>query len=164
MNVRAVVLAVAVPFALGACAPRDDGDAAASVTLGDRVGIVVHKDPGCGCCNDWVVHLRDNGFAVEERDTRSLYAVKEQLGVPARLHTCHTAEVGGYLVEGHVPADVVKRLVREKPADVAGLAVPGMPVGSPGMEQGSRKDPFDVLLVKADGAASVFTRYNKPAA
>jgi hypothetical protein len=105
------------------------------------------------------VHLQENGFAVEERNTRSLYVVKEQLGVPARLHTCHTAEVGGYLVEGHVPAEVVKRLLREKPADVAGLAVPGMPAGSPGMEvPGRPAEAYDILAWDRTGKVWVYDR------
>ena len=105
------------------------------------------------------MHLQENGFAVDERNTSSLSAVKERLGVPARVHTCHTAEVAGYLVEGHVPADVVKRLVREKPADVAGLAVPGMPAGSPGMEvPGRPAEAYDILAWDRTGKMWVYDR------
>jgi hypothetical protein len=106
--------------------------------------ITVHKDPNCGCCNGWVSHLREAGFTVRTVDTAELDAVKARLGVPADLAACHTAQVAGYLVEGHVPAAAVKRFLSEKP-NASGLAVPGMPVGSPGME-GGNPQPYEVVL------------------
>lgn len=122
--------------------------------------VTVYKSPTCGCCTDWVDHLRENGFAVQVEDVGNVQPVRERLGVPQQLASCHTAEVGGYVVEGHVPAAEVKRLLRER-REVVGLAVPGMPVGSPGMEQGDRRDPYDVLAFKQDGRVGVYARYNR---
>lgn len=106
--------------------------------------ITVHKDPNCGCCSGWVQHLEKAGFAVKAIDTPRLNAVKARLGVPNDLAACHTAEAAGYIIEGHVPAIAIRRLLAEKPA-AAGLAVPGMPIGSPGMEGGT-PEPYDVTL------------------
>lgn len=113
-----------------------------------RTPMEVWKDPNCGCCKDWVELMEKAGFAVTVHDTGNS-AVRAKLGLPQRLGSCHTALVGGYLLEGHVPAADVRRLLKEKPKAL-GLAVPGMPVGSPGMdgpEYGGRKDAYDVLLV-----------------
>jgi hypothetical protein len=121
----------------------------------------VWKDPDCGCCKDWVKHLEANGFQVRTHDTGNT-AVRKRLGLPDRLGSCHTAVAGGYVVEGHVPAREIRRLLREKPAAL-GLAVPGMPVGSPGMdgpEYRGRKDRYDVLLVSSDGGSRVYQTYN----
>jgi hypothetical protein len=96
--------------------------------------VVVSKDPNCDCCGAWAEHLRTSGFAVELHDVTDLGAVKTRLGVPTDLAACHTAEVGGYVIEGHVPASAIKRLLRERPSGKGLAAVPGMPVGSPGME------------------------------
>lgn len=120
--------------------------------------IDVYKSPSCGCCGKWVEHLRAHGFTVRAHDTDDVASHKYRLGLPAGLGSCHTAEVNGYLVEGHVPAGDIWRLLKEKPA-ARGLTVPGMPTGSPGMEQGSRKDRYDVLLVKRDGKTRTYSRY-----
>lgn len=117
--------------------------------------MTVYKDPDCGCCTEWVKHVRKAGFAVTVRETRDTDTVKRSFGVPAALVSCHTAQVGSYVVEGHVPADLIKKLLQEKPV-ARGLAVPGMPVGSPGMEMGSRKDPYDVVLFEKSGKTSVY--------
>jgi hypothetical protein len=106
--------------------------------------ITVHKHPKCGCCLGWVSHLQEAGFTVKTGKTTDLDAVKKRLGVPADLVSCHTAQVGGYVLEGHVPAVALQRLLSEKP-NAVGLAVPGMPVGSPGME-GGKPEKFDVVL------------------
>jgi len=106
--------------------------------------ITVHKDPNCGCCSGWVQHLQKAGFTVKAIDTAALDAIKTRLGVPNDLAACHTAQVAGYVVEGHVPAAALKRFLTEKPK-AAGLAVPGMPIGSPGMEGGT-PEPYDVIL------------------
>lgn len=106
--------------------------------------MTVHKDPNCGCCGGWVEHLRQAGFEVETVDTARLNAVKTRLRVPPELAACHTAEVAGYVVEGHVPALAIERLLRERPAAI-GLAVPGMPMGSPGME-GGEPEVYEVIL------------------
>ena len=113
--------------------------------------IAVIKDPDCGCCTEWVAHLRSAGFVVEVTDTPDQPARSAQLGVPAELRGCHTATIGGYVIEGHVPAADIRRLLAERPKAI-GLAVPGMPMGSPGMEQGGRTEPFvTVLFDRASG-------------
>lgn len=111
--------------------------------------IVVYKDPQCGCCTKWNDHMRAAGFRVQVKDTADLDGVKNGIGVPAALRSCHTGLVGGYWIEGHVPADLVQRLLAEKPA-LAGLAVPGMPIGSPGMEGGT-PERYDIIAVARDG-------------
>lgn len=124
------------------------------------VTIEVYKDPTCGCCSLWVKHLEANGFAARVTETGDMAAVKQTYGVPARAASCHTARVEGYVLEGHVPAAEVKRLLQEKPA-VAGLAVPGMPIGSPGMEVGDTRQPYDVLAFDAKGQTKVFASYGR---
>ena len=124
----------------------------------------VWKDPNCGCCQDWVDHMQANGFTVKVHETGN-NAVRARLGLAQKLGSCHTALVGGYVVEGHVPASDVRALLQQKPKAL-GLAVPGMPVGSPGMDgpaYGDRRDPYDVLLVARDGSTRVFKSYNKKA-
>jgi hypothetical protein len=111
--------------------------------------ITVHKDPSCGCCSGWVRRLQGAGFVAKVLETRDIDAAKARLGVPDDLAACHTAELSGYVVEGHVPAAALERLLVEKPK-AAGLAVPGMPVGSPGME-GESPEPYDVVLFGPDG-------------
>ncbi|WP_130391219.1 DUF411 domain-containing protein [Cupriavidus agavae] len=124
------------------------------------LAITVYKTPTCGCCGAWVQHLQDNGFTVTTHDVDDTGPYRQKYGIPERFGSCHTGVIDGYGIEGHVPAADIRKLVATRPK-ATGLAVPGMPVGSPGMEVGSRKDPFDVLLVKADGAASVFASYNR---
>lgn len=119
--------------------------------------VVVYKSPSCGCCQGWIEHMRAAGFSVKARDIEDLDAVKRMYGVTEQLASCHTAVVGGYVVEGHVPADSVRRLLAERP-EAKGLAAPGMPLGSPGMEA-DVKEPYDVLLFNGDGKAEVFERY-----
>ena len=122
--------------------------------------VEVWKDPNCGCCKDWVAHMQDNGFAVTVHDSGNS-VVRTRLGLPQKLGSCHTALVGGYLLEGHVPAGDVRKLLAQKPKAL-GLAVPGMPVGSPGMDgavYAGRRDPYDVLLVARDGGTRVFSSY-----
>ena len=124
--------------------------------------VEVWKDPQCGCCRDWVAHLTANGFTVHVNNTGNA-AARTRLGMSEKLGSCHTAQVGGYAIEGHVPARDIQRLLKERPAAI-GLAVPGMPVGSPGMDAplfGGRKDPFDVLLVQRDGLTQVYQAYNR---
>lgn len=120
--------------------------------------VVMHKDPNCGCCGKWAEHLEANGFRVKTVLERDMQAVKGRFGVPQRLASCHTAKVGGYVIEGHVPASAIKRLLREKPA-VTGLSAPGMPSGSPGMEVPGRKDPYDVVSFDGAGRSRIFERY-----
>ena len=120
--------------------------------------VAVYKSPSCGCCEKRVQHLRQNGYEVEVTNVSDLQVVKRKLAVPAGASSCHTAMVGPYYIEGHVPAQDVSRLLAEHPTDVAGLAVPGMPVGSPGME-GPNAQPYSVLAVKRDGKLSVFAEH-----
>ena len=121
----------------------------------DQPTVEVWKSPTCGCCKDWVTHMESHGFTVRVHDTGNT-TMRQRLGLPQHLGSCHTALVGGYVVEGHVPAEDVKRLLKEKPTAL-GLTVPGMPVGSPGMDgpaYGGRRDPYDVLLVSGRGDAA----------
>ena len=124
-------------------------------TSADQAKITVWKSPACSCCEGWVDHLRAAGYAVEVVDVADMNAVKRERGIPAQLASCHTALVDGYLLEGHVPADVIARVLAERP-EVAGVAVPGMPTGTPGMEMGSQKDPYDVIAFTAAGETRVF--------
>lgn len=143
--VAAASLAAAAPVLAAAPAP---------------IPIEVYKSPDCGCCKDWVAHMEANGFKATVRDEGNTDA-RRRFGLPADYGSCHTARVGNYVVEGHVPARDVHRLLKEKPRAV-GLAVPGMPLGSPGMdgpEYGGRKTPHDVLLVRRDGSSTVFQPY-----
>lgn len=132
--------------------------AQASWAASDTPVIDVYKSPTCGCCNKWIDHLKVNGFTVRSHDTDNVAQHKYRLGVPLGYGSCHTAEVNGYLMEGHVPAREIKRLLKEKPK-ARGLVVPAMPTGSPGMEQGNRKDHYDVLLVNKDGIPQTYARY-----
>ncbi|WP_457651430.1 DUF411 domain-containing protein [Rhodocaloribacter sp.] len=118
--------------------------------------VTVYKSPTCGCCGKWTEHLRKNGFPVKTVEMPDVSPMKTRFGVPARLGSCHTAVVGGYVVEGHVPADVIRRMLSEKP-DVTGLAVPGMPIGSPGME-GARPQSYDVVAFDRKGRQTVYAK------
>lgn len=134
--------------------------AGVSFGAGSRPRVEVWKDPSCGCCKDWVVHLEKSGFDVTVNDSGNEQA-RQRLGIPQRLGSCHTASVAGYALEGHVPAREIKRLLAARP-QALGLAVPGMPIGSPGMDGAiykGRKDPFDVLLVAKDGTSTVYQSY-----
>ena len=119
--------------------------------------VEVYKSPYCGCCEEWVKHMRQNGFRVTTHDVNDVPAARKQLGMPNELGSCHTAKVGGYVVEGHVPAADIRRLLKEKPKAI-GLAAPGMPVGSPGMETG-KPVPSDTLLVQTDRSTRIFARH-----
>ena len=125
-----------------------------------RTLVEVWKDPNCGCCKDWIVILEQAGFELRVHETGNTGA-RAQFGIPLKLGSCHTARVAGYTLEGHVPVREIKRLLKEKPRAV-GLAVPGMPIGSPGMDgptYAGRKDAYDVMLVKADGSTIVYQSY-----
>ena len=129
----------------------------ASVTPTAQVAtpITVYKTPTCGCCGKWVDHMRKSGFNPTVTDLPNLAAVKQSAGVPANLQSCHTSTIAGYAIEGHVPADVVRQLLKEKPK-VGGIAVPGMPAGSPGMEQPGRQDKYDIVAFGKDGSQQVY--------
>jgi hypothetical protein len=117
----------------------------------------VYKQVGCGCCSIWAEQLRKLGFKVSTLEVTDLPRTKLAYGVPPSTHTCHTALIGGYVFEGHVPLDLVQKVLKERPK-IAGLAVPGMPIGSPGMEMGSRKDAYDVLSFDRDGKTSIYAK------
>lgn len=121
--------------------------------------ILVFKDPTCGCCSNWVKHIEANGFSVTVKALHDLDALKRSLGIPDALRSCHTATIAGYVLEGHVPAREIRRLLVEKPSG-RGLAVPGMPVGSPGMEvDGETAGPYEVYLIGPDGLYDSFATY-----
>lgn len=156
-NVRRTVIALPVLF-FGALATGLSGRVAAQSAA---PLVEVWKSPTCGCCKDWVKHMESNGFSVKVNEVPNTAGMRARLGMAEKFGSCHTATVGGYVLEGHVPARDVRRLLKEKPAAL-GLAVPGMTIGSPGMdgpEYGGRKDPYDVLLVKANSTASVYQSY-----
>jgi len=166
-----LLLLVLAGFALAACdderqpltappQPARDAEAAAAPPANVQPQVVVYKTASCGCCGAWIEHLESHGFPVEAHDVDNLDSIKQRVGVPYGMGSCHTAEVGGYFIEGHVPATEIQRLLTEKP-HAKGLTVPGMPVGSPGMEQGGRVDPYRVLLVHEDGSTSVYAEYPK---
>jgi hypothetical protein len=138
--------------ALGALIP-------ARANAAGRPTLTVYKDPSCGCCTKWVEHLRAAGLELVVHDRTDMDALKDSLGVPATLRSCHTAVAGKYVIEGHVPAPDIKRLIATAPKGIVGVAVPGMPAGSPGMEMGGRADHYDVIAFSASGAAKMFARH-----
>ena len=148
-------------FALGAALfalTLTTGAAAPSVNPApEQTRITVYKDPSCGCCKNWIEHLLKHGYRVDAKDTPAMADVKRALGVPEALTSCHTAVVNGYLIEGHVPAADIARLLKQKPK-IAGLAVPGMPMGAPGME-GTTSQHYQVLSFDKSGKTKVFATY-----
>lgn len=159
LSVLSLVLGVLTLSGQQAASAEPQGAAAQPA---ERPAIAVYKNAYCGCCKVWIDHLRDEGFQVEAHDVENLQPLKEEVGVPFGMGSCHTAKVGGYFVEGHVPAADISRLLREKPK-AKGLTVPGMPIGSPGMEQGDRVDPYEVHLVHEDGTTSVYAKHPQAA-
>jgi hypothetical protein len=148
MNRKQFFVAIASAFALGR--------AKAAGPLVD-----VYKTPTCGCCGQWVTHMRSNGFELKVTDVPDTAPYRHKAGVPEALASCHTAIVEGYGIEGHVPAAEIRRLLKERPASAKGLAVPGMVAGSPGMETPGQNPPYSVLLFTTDGKSLVYQRYPK---
>ena len=144
--------AAAASLAVGVLLPAD-------AHAGDAAKITVYKDPSCGCCTKWVDHLRAAGLGPTVRDRSDMDALKDSLGVPEALRSCHTAVAGKFVVEGHVPAADVKALLARPPKGIVGIAVPGMPAGSPGMEMPGRHDRYEVTAFFAGGRTSVFARH-----
>ena len=145
---RAVMATLALPFTSSTFAQPEEAL------------LEVWKSPDCGCCKDWVSHLEANGFRTKVHDVGNT-AMRAKLGIPVAYGSCHTARIDGYVIEGHVPASDIRRLLRERP-EAIGLTVPGMPIGSPGMDgavYGGRHDPYDVLLVEKGGGATVYRSY-----
>lgn len=158
-----VVAAVALSsFAIAAEQPLVGGltPEKSATQSGYRPSIVIYKNRHCDCCLRWVDYLAANRFRVRVESVDDLGQIKRKLGVPTDKESCHTAEIEGYFVEGHVPAEDIKRLIRTKP-DARGLTVPAMPIGSPGMERGNEFQPYDVLLVAKAGATTVFAHHAK---
>ena len=122
---------------------------------------IVYLSPDCGCCHDWILHMESNAFNLEKNLDSNMYDVKINAGLPIDLASCHTAIINGYFIEGHVPANDVKRLIKENPSNIIGLTVPGMPAGInvPGMEVNNEKANFDVLAIDSEGKSSVWTHY-----
>ncbi|EDM46015.1 DUF411 domain-containing protein [Marinobacter algicola] len=149
MKKHVLALGLVATFGLNGQLQADDG-------LKD---IHVYKSPTCGCCTDWVDHLKENGFKVEVTETNNLNPIKIDAGLTPSLASCHTAFVGDYVIEGHVPANDIHRLIAEAPK-AKGLSVPGMPAGSPGMEVGGRKDHYQVLMFNDSGQTKVFAEHN----
>ncbi|MEE4304735.1 MAG: DUF411 domain-containing protein [Wenzhouxiangella sp.] len=157
-RIRSTTLLLASVTLVAACQAQTPDETTESDAASEALEMTVYHDPNCGCCGKWADHMRANGFAVEAVPTRDMNAIKLDLGVPRNLPSCHTAVVGDYVIEGHVPANDVKRLLAEQP-DAAGLSVPGMPLGSPGMEMGDRRMAYDVIRFDEDGETSVFNHY-----
>ena len=154
----AAALVAGVATTAAAQQPAAKG-AAAKPAKAAKPAMTVYKSPTCGCCEQWIEHLEQAGFAVTASNTDDVDTIKRQVGVPDALASCHTGLVSGYVVEGHVPADAIRRMLREKPS-IAGIATPGMPVGSPGMEvPGGRKDAFDVVAFDRKGKTRVWASY-----
>jgi len=126
------------------------------------LSLTVYKDPSCKCCKRWISHMKDAGFQISVRQPSDLNAIKDRYGIKKKYQSCHTAvrESSGAVFEGHIPASVVKRFLKEKPAGAKGLSAPGMPMGSPGMKMGNRRDPYDVLLLMEDGSSSIYEHIN----
>jgi len=155
-RITIAIAAIAVAgFAYGVAAQQKAAPSAAALPK-----VTVYKTSSCGCCRLWVDHLKINGFDVQAMDVSSadVRAVSKAAGLKDEGTSCHTAKIGDYTVEGHVPAADIKRMLKEKPA-IAGLAAPGMPMGSPGMEQGNTKEPYDVLAFKKDGTSTVYAKH-----
>ena len=121
--------------------------------------MTVYRSPNCGCCGVWVDHAKKHGFKIEDIKTEEMEAIKQQHNVPAELASCHTTIIDGYVIEGHIPADDIKRFLTKKPDNLVGLAVPGMPIGTPGMEARDIKQPFQVLAFNDRGEVEVFKEY-----
>ncbi len=163
MNVRAFAIGFLILLGISGCSRAADAPLKKATIQKPSAAVyrpsaVVYKNESCGCCKLWVQHLEANRFDVRVENVDNMNPIKERVGVPVGKGSCHTALIEGYFIEGHVPADDIKRLLRTKP-DAKGLVVPGMPMGSPGMEQGGKVQPYDVLLVDKAGNTSVFAHH-----
>lgn len=121
--------------------------------------MTVYKTPYCGCCGNWIKAMEKEGFKVNTIVKDDFHEVKEANGITAKISSCHTALIDGYVIEGHVDYSAIKKLLTEKPKDIRGLTVPGMVVGSPGMEMGNKKDPYNILAIKKDGSTEVYEKH-----
>lgn len=154
-----VTLLLSLAGLLAGCSAAIDDDYDSATPHDSKASVMtVYKSPTCGCCSAWIDHVREAGFTVEVVEESDVGSSKRELGVPARLGSCHTAVIDGYVIEGHVPAADIRRLLAERPAG-KGIAVPGMPIGSPGMEMGERRDPYEVLIFSERGETTVFSSH-----
>ena len=136
--------------------------AGACAKAGRAAQLTIYKSPYCGCCGAWVDHIKTSGITASVTEMENVTPIARRLGVPEAMRSCHTATIEGYFVEGHVPAADIRKLLRERPK-ARGITVPGMPIGSPGMEQGDRRDTYETLLVLNDGSSRVFAKHNQSA-
>lgn len=157
-SIKGVSRRSAVRWAVGLAGAAALGQPLCALAAPKKERVTVWKTPDCGCCNQWVSHLRSNGFEVVTQEVKDTAPTRQKLGLAEKFASCHTGLVGLYVLEGHVPASDIRRLLREKPKAL-GLAVPGMPTGSPGMEMGNARDAFDVLLVLKDGTSRTYQAY-----
>ena len=155
MLARLTLYCFIATFALAGCG-RDSGKSVAGQSPQAAQTMTVYKTPQCGCCSDWVDHMEEHGFKAEVVERDDLTGLKNELGVPSNLRSCHTAVIGGRVIEGHVPAKVAQRFLEESGAH--GIAVPGMPVGSPGMEMGDRFQPYSVVAFDEQGSMREYQR------
>lgn len=153
----ASIALLAFGIAIASCSLTQTSAPISQAALASKV--TAFRSPTCGCCSLWVKHMEEAGFQVEDRVTEDMAAVKARYGVPDGLRSCHTAVIDGYVVEGHIPAADVARLLTETP-DVAGIAVPGMPIGSPGMESGNYVEPYTVFSFRQDGTVAAFAEHS----
>lgn len=154
MNIIKLSMALMLPFL---CMPIN---AETGQQNSEVLKIVVYRSPTCSCCGRWIQHLRDNHFEIEDIVSDEMQAIKEKYGVPRAMQSCHTAVIDGYVIEGHVPASDIVRLLQLKPK-VVGISVPGMPIGTPGMEMGSRQDPYQVIAFDQKGNYRVFSDHGE---
>lgn len=147
---------------LGCSSSDQDATPKAAETTAEKANqsanMLVYKSPTCGCCGEWVEHMESAGYSADVHNQENLNSIKKELGILPQVQSCHSAVIDNYVFEGHVPAKLITRFLSEKPKDALGLAVPGMPIGSPGMEMGDRIDPYDVLLLNKDGSTEVYAR------
>jgi len=144
---------IALGVSISACSEKLH---TAEVDSTDKIEIEVFKSARCKCCNKWIDHMKGYGYKVAAKNRTNLKSIKRKFDVPPNVASCHTAIAEGYVFEGHIPADIITRFLDERPDDVIGLSVPGMPVGSPGMEVGESHDSYDVLMIRKDGSTSVY--------
>ena len=156
---RQLLLVLAV-VAMTACSDSDNAESPdlSADAASNKISMQVYKSPSCGCCGEWINHVEANGFSVTATNSDNMFAIKHAYQIAPQYQSCHTADVNGYVFEGHVPATVMQRFLAERPENALGLAVPGMPIGSPGMEMGERFDDYDVLLLKTDGSSELYQR------
>jgi hypothetical protein len=158
----AMLVVLAGILLVSCAAPVERSDTAGEATEAQLVRtMTVYKSPTCGCCSDWIAYVEEHGYDVTVEDVADLNPIKAEYAVPPAMQSCHTAIIDGYVVEGHVPVEDIERLLTERPA-VIGIAVPGMPVGSPGMEvPGAEPRPYDVVSFDANGVVEVVARYHQ---